>query len=264
MAGFNTKTTKANGTELDTGTDDAKFATAKALKDSNNIPSVAPGTSGNVLTSNGTDWTSAAASGGGERVIGYDGTWYTYNLPFVSSSWVSLGTWNVSHIAQLQAYNQNSNAHTNILGTEDNGFYKWSDDKNLYIQMPVRVGTNPASTYLYRFGVASDTSLGSSVDRAYFNIDDSGVLTAISEGSTSTSTTISGYTLTNLNMYSIEYTSGSSVKFYVNGNLEATHTGTNIPRNSGGSTTSVQLIYDIFANTAKSCVVGVPVISIEI
>ncbi len=31
---------------------------------SNIIGSVAPGTSGNVLTSNGTDWTSAAASGG--------------------------------------------------------------------------------------------------------------------------------------------------------------------------------------------------------
>jgi len=56
---------KATGVELDTGTDDAKFATAKALKDSHNVPSVAPGTSGNVLTSNGTDWTSAAASGGG-------------------------------------------------------------------------------------------------------------------------------------------------------------------------------------------------------
>jgi hypothetical protein len=50
---------KASGAELDTGTDDAKFATAKALKDSHNVPSVAPSTSGNVLTSNGTDWTSS-------------------------------------------------------------------------------------------------------------------------------------------------------------------------------------------------------------
>ena len=51
---------KATGAELDTGTDDAKYATAKALKDSHNVPSVAPSTSGNVLTSDGTDWTSAA------------------------------------------------------------------------------------------------------------------------------------------------------------------------------------------------------------
>jgi len=51
---------KATGAELDTGTDDAKFATAKALKDSHNVPSVAPSTSGKVMTSDGTDWTSAA------------------------------------------------------------------------------------------------------------------------------------------------------------------------------------------------------------
>lgn len=55
-----TANTKATGAEVDTGTDDTKFATAKALKDSHNVPSVAPGTSGNVLVSNGTDWTSSA------------------------------------------------------------------------------------------------------------------------------------------------------------------------------------------------------------
>lgn len=62
--GDQTVPVKATGAEADTGTDDAKFLTAKAVKDSHNIPSVAPGTSGNVLTSNGTDWTSAAPSGG--------------------------------------------------------------------------------------------------------------------------------------------------------------------------------------------------------
>jgi len=58
--GDQTLPTKATGAELDNGTDDAKFSTAKALKDSHNVPSVAPGTSGNLLTSNGTDWTSSA------------------------------------------------------------------------------------------------------------------------------------------------------------------------------------------------------------
>ena len=56
---------KAIGSELDTGSDDAKFATSKAIKDSHNIPSVVPSTDGNVLTSNGTDWVSEAAGGGG-------------------------------------------------------------------------------------------------------------------------------------------------------------------------------------------------------
>jgi len=57
---------KATGAELDTGTDDAKFATAKAIKDSFNVPSVAPSTTGNVLTSDGTNWTSSPAAGGGD------------------------------------------------------------------------------------------------------------------------------------------------------------------------------------------------------
>jgi len=60
--GDQTLPVKATGAELDTGTDDAKFSTAKALKDSHNVPSVAPGTSGNVLASNGTDWVSSAAA----------------------------------------------------------------------------------------------------------------------------------------------------------------------------------------------------------
>ena len=54
---------KATGAEIDTGTDDAKFATAKALKDSHNVPSVAPSTDGKVMTSNGTDWVSETPAG---------------------------------------------------------------------------------------------------------------------------------------------------------------------------------------------------------
>ena len=54
---------KATGAELDTGTDDAKFATAKATKDSHNVPNVAPSTDGKVLTSNGTDWVSEVPAG---------------------------------------------------------------------------------------------------------------------------------------------------------------------------------------------------------
>ena len=55
----------ATGAELTTGTDDVKYASAKAIKDSHNVPSVAPGTDGYVLTSNGTDWVSEASAGGG-------------------------------------------------------------------------------------------------------------------------------------------------------------------------------------------------------
>lgn len=55
-----TANTKATSTELDTGTDDVKFATALAIKNANNIPHAVPGTSGNILQSNGTAWASVA------------------------------------------------------------------------------------------------------------------------------------------------------------------------------------------------------------
>ena len=50
----------ATGAELTTGTDDVKYASAKAIKDSHNVPSVLPSTDGKVMTSNGTDWVSEA------------------------------------------------------------------------------------------------------------------------------------------------------------------------------------------------------------
>jgi len=55
--------TVAIGSEIDTGTDNTKFASALALKNSKNVPSVAPGVNGNVLTSNGTNWTSSVPNG---------------------------------------------------------------------------------------------------------------------------------------------------------------------------------------------------------
>jgi len=54
---------KATGAEVDTGTDDVKYVTPKAIKDSHNVPSVAPSTDGKVLTSNGTDWVSETPAG---------------------------------------------------------------------------------------------------------------------------------------------------------------------------------------------------------
>lgn len=74
--------TKASGSEVDTGTDDAKFVTTKALKDSHNVPSVAPSTSGNVLTSNGTDWVSSTPSI-------YDSGWISLTLLAGASSYGS-------------------------------------------------------------------------------------------------------------------------------------------------------------------------------
>lgn len=82
VADWATANTKANWSELDTWTDDDKFATAKAIKDSHNVPSVAPWTSGNVLTSNGTDWTSAAPTGWS--------AWWSYVF---AVAWTIWNTW---------------------------------------------------------------------------------------------------------------------------------------------------------------------------
>jgi len=61
--------TKASGAELDTGTDDAKFATAAALLASHNVPSVVPSTAGKVMTSDGTDWISSTPAAAGVNVL---------------------------------------------------------------------------------------------------------------------------------------------------------------------------------------------------
>ena len=57
-----TANTKASGTEVDAGSNDTKFVTPAAIYNSHNVPSVAPGTSGNLMTSDGTYWTSVAPS----------------------------------------------------------------------------------------------------------------------------------------------------------------------------------------------------------
>jgi hypothetical protein len=52
------------GATLDALTDNVGFVTAKAISDGHNVPHAAPGMSGNVLTSNGTDWVSQASASG--------------------------------------------------------------------------------------------------------------------------------------------------------------------------------------------------------
>lgn len=61
-----TANAKASAAEVETGSDDTKFLTAASIHsaEQHQIPHVAPGASGNVLKSNGTDWTSAAESVG--------------------------------------------------------------------------------------------------------------------------------------------------------------------------------------------------------
>lgn len=74
-----TANAKATGAELDTLTDDAKFVTAKAVADGHKVPHAAPGTSGNYMKSDGTDWTSAAIPTWNQDTTGNAGTVDTFN-----------------------------------------------------------------------------------------------------------------------------------------------------------------------------------------
>jgi hypothetical protein len=57
-----TANAKITGATLDALTDDTGFVTALAVQNGHKVPHVAPGTSGNVMVSDGTDWTSAVSA----------------------------------------------------------------------------------------------------------------------------------------------------------------------------------------------------------
>ena len=78
---LNSWVTKASYSDVATGTDNTKAVTAYAIANSVNVPNVAPGTSGHVLTSNGSAWTSAApaASGLSQQIFTSSGTWTNPN-----------------------------------------------------------------------------------------------------------------------------------------------------------------------------------------
>jgi hypothetical protein len=78
---LNSWVTKALYSDVAAGTDNTKAVTAYAIANSVNVPNVAPGTSGHVLTSNGSAWTSAApaASGLSQQIFTSSGTWTNPN-----------------------------------------------------------------------------------------------------------------------------------------------------------------------------------------
>jgi len=80
-----TANAKATATEVDTGADDTKFTTTAAIAGSHNVPHVVPGSDGNVLTSNGTDWISEAPTGGGVVATGAELDTGTDNAKFASA-----------------------------------------------------------------------------------------------------------------------------------------------------------------------------------
>ena len=66
------------------------------------------------------------------------------------------------------------------------------------------------------------------IDHFGIFVDDATIYASNADGTTQTKTAITGVTLAARNVYFIDFTTGSSVKFYVNDVLKATHT-TNLP-----------------------------------
>jgi len=99
------------------------------------------------------------------------------------------------------------------------------------------------------FGTSVPGAATSTADHIGFFIHDTSVYASCANGSTQTKTDISGsVTETNYNVYRIVLDAGTSVKFYVNGTLLATHT-TNLP---AATTPNTEVFIGISEDTTSS------------
>ena len=96
---------EATAAEIDAGTQAGSttaelFVNPKYLNDCHNIPTVAPGTSGNAMVSNGTDWISGSISPIFQQTL----TTKYWNTEVAQSYWASGSTQDGSAIFTLQLY----------------------------------------------------------------------------------------------------------------------------------------------------------------
>lgn len=248
--GDQTLPVKASGAELDTGTDDAKFATAKAINDSHNVPSVAPGTSGNVMTSNGTDWVSSTPSSSGVsandslNVDTSQSTFFShYIIPSTSFGWSVTSCTITSHANGADfSFTAGGKAYVDIMpfattNMDNASAFRFDNDKDVKFKFALGVRDFTADGNGKYFGVGlvisgqegTMHSTTSVVKAIKFLITNTQIITHTADGSNKTQNTYTEIdTNNNWNLYEIVYNPGTDVKFYVNGTLKATHT-TNLP-----------------------------------
>lgn len=224
---------KAIGSELDTGTDDAKFATAKAIKDSHNVPSVVPGDVGNVLTSDGTDWTSAAASGSDLLTLISDWS----KIDYASTNKVNTNGSINGGIIDL--YNTSGQSYLSALfpdiGTNSN--IKFDSGKKIIFQIKAILGVDFNSVGLYETNnQGAGAGNGEVAQIRFFYSDEGGgakLYAKTGKGDSSANQTSvdvsSGITVANYNIFRIEWDGVDEAKFYINDVLVATIT-TNLPK----------------------------------
>lgn len=116
-------------------------------------------------------------------------------------------------------------------------FDEASADKDAFMG----IGDNSMAPSNPTDGVATNQHVG-------FIVEDDKLYASNADGTTQTSTEITGTSIAAANSYRVEFTAASTIEFYVNGTLEATHS-TNLP-------TGTSNFYLLFSSTDRSSSIG--------
>jgi len=199
----------------------------------------------------------------GSMVVGTDtaATYFSWQSKITSSMLSANVNYTLSELGSYAFFDNDAAgaamAQFEIMGNGTNNNFVSTSGKDLRVKFRARVVFGTADSSTIGFGIGSDAGIWTvassttTSNRIGFLFTDDGTVEAVNtQASTGKeSTDISGsVTETNWNIYEIVWTVGTSVKFYVNGTLLATHT-TNMPVNSvdefsvGGDTGAGNDIY---------------------
>lgn len=210
---------------------------------------VAPGTSGNVLTSNGTTWTSAApASGGTAR--------RNLNLLLTVAQTLQYGTTPVvsDRINGITCVPAASSAAQSVMAINPEAvanldFYDQDPEINITAQYSSGSGTGNGRFYFGDIGSSNPADGNAPVrtltTKSMFvvGITSSGTTTFYAvnaSGTTNTNTALTGITASDVNHWRVVADSGTNIKYYCNYTLKATHT-TNLPSGDNAATDELML-----------------------
>lgn len=208
---------------------------------------------------------------------GLNSTFYALELPMLfreSSASTSMEGWtltNVNSTSGSTTYNgfhrigsvassSFSIASKALWGTGSNSTYDFSQTKTIKLKCKMRF-EDTSDRKGFGFVASAATIYTAQTDitntTVRFILNGSTMYAHNANGSTATTTDVSsGITFTNWNTYEIIFTPGTEAKFYINGNLVATHT-TNLP-----ATGTPLVTFGADAN-GRTIVMTYPIVSIE-
>ena len=195
--------------------------------------------------------------------------WYSTTLPWLSTTDITLWTYNSMASAAYNytwAYLQGASTNSYAATTTGLGLFpRWNGSTDtlrfadsfttIVCEAAMSIETSTSLGNGLSFGFADSVNVWNDYDETTddattFGVDSSLNLYAhtCSGGGASTDTAIAGITVSDRNVYRIEYDQGSEARFYVNGTLEATITttlptassvirwGTGVTENGAGDT----------------------------